>query len=194
MGNQQHNAQLIEAMGAHFVRKPERFGATVRRAAAGVVIATGAWAAITFDDNATWPETYDWANTYTTAPFPGGPYPFWAVANPTRLTIPAPASMEMGNLAGEYIVTGHLYWQSNVAGFRQIAIKVTRPPAVAVFVAIDAGHSLGAQENTPQSIARKLWLNPGDYVELFGRQTSGGNLAPLSYDEFGNYFTIGMIR
>ena len=186
---QNTNTVLVDSLRSYFAGKPERWGATIFRTT-DQAIADDTTVTLVFDENNNWPRSYDRALTYTTNWVT--PIPFWAVANPERLTIPAPATYSMGNLAGEYIIGAHVSWEALKAGDRQLILNLVRPPAAAVIIGIQQFPA--ATLPTRQSITRKAWMNPGDYVYVAVRQTSGGPLDIISAAEYSPVFTIAMAR
>lgn len=193
MKAQQHNAQLIETLAAHFVKKPERFGAVIRRSGSHQSIPDTTVTSVVFDDNNTWPATYDRALTYSTGMVAPAPYPFWAVANPERLTVPAPANYALGNLVGEYLVEFHLVWEVDAVGYRMITLYVVRiAGGGAVPIARDT--KVAHAGDVAHSARKKLWLNPGDYVFAQLWQNSGGALNAISISEYSLFFSICMLR
>jgi hypothetical protein len=89
------------------------------------------------------------------------------VTNNTRLTV---------NTSGIYIATGNIVWGSNSVGVRGAAIRKNgiawyffdiKPPCNGMITC-----------NTTSGI---FWLTAGDYLELVGYQTSGGDL-PITAD------------
>lgn len=89
---------------------------------------------------------------------------YWSSTANTRFTIPA---------AGWYQVEAAFAWAANANGSRRIYIAkngdTTNPLAVEW-----EGPVIGVTLH--QSIGTMAYLNAGDYVEIYGRQDSGGNL------------------
>jgi hypothetical protein len=83
--------------------------------------------------------------------------------NTSRITIPS-------GKAGKYLITGKLNWASNATGYRQIAIYKNGSNLSYNAYAVVNGNITGITIVSLDSLAE------GDYVELFGFQTSGGNL------------------
>lgn len=70
---------------------------------------------------------------------------------------------------GTYIVNASLYWTASATGYRAIYIYVDGS-------LVQFHTEPGAAVATVSSITYKLSLTAGQYVEIYGRQSSGGNL------------------
>jgi hypothetical protein len=81
-------------------------------------------------------------------------------ANTSRLTCRTP---------GLYAIVGHLEYAANAVGFRSAAIQLNG----AAFVGIQ---HITAATASIVSVSTQYRLVVGDYIELIGRQNSGGNL------------------
>lgn len=96
------------------------------------------------------------------------------VTNPSRLTAP---------VTGYYLVSGVIRWAGNAVGLRQAAIY--KNGAVIAF-ASTSGNALEVAVH----ISEIAYLAQGDYVELYGYQTSGGNLAAIGINSQSTHFEI----
>lgn len=83
--------------------------------------------------------------------------------NNERLTAPAD---------GYYLIGGHLLWTGNSTGRRIVEITVNG----STIVARQEIPQPGVATSTAQSIATEYYLTAGQYVELYARQDSGGDL------------------
>lgn len=97
-------------------------------------------------------------------------------SNPTRITIP-------NGLAGKWLVQGSIEWAGNATGYRWAQILLNASQVANVTMA-----STGAAPDTHQFISTILQLNAGDYVELYGTQSSGGPLNAAGPGEYGTWF------
>jgi hypothetical protein len=87
--------------------------------------------------------------------------------NNSRITIPA-------NEDGLYLITGIVSFASNATGFRTLSLfKNGGGTAEGSKALLNA---LTAAATTRVQLTTLLTLAAGDYIELFARQTSGGNL------------------
>lgn len=112
-------------------------------------IPNAAWTALTFDE-----ENRD----------DGG---MFAPASPTRITI---------NAAGWYVVSGGVELAANATGIaRYLMLSLNGPPSTGRRLAVQSG-LVSATANARIMLATALYLVPGDYVEAYAYQDSGGNL------------------
>jgi hypothetical protein len=84
--------------------------------------------------------------------------------NTSRITIPA-------GLAGKYLVQGQVNWDRSAVGGRVASIYLNGASIVPGIVTVGS-----ASEYVGCIVTSVLNLSVGDYVELYARQTSGGNL------------------
>jgi hypothetical protein len=115
-------------------------------AGAETTIANATFTAVAFSV-----EKYDTDNFHSTS------------TNTSRITIPS-------GKAGKYLITGKLNFNSNATGYRQIAIYKNGSSLSYNAFAVVNGNVTGVTIVSLDSLAE------GDYLELFGYQTSGGNL------------------
>jgi len=76
---------------------------------------------------------------------------------------------------GTYVVNARLTWAPNATGYRLIYIYLDG----ALVAAFQPGAS-SASFNTHSTIVYKLSVTAGQYIEIYGRQNSGGNLDALA--------------
>lgn len=88
-------------------------------------------------------------------------------SNPSRLTIP-------GGMAGAWRIAYSTEFASNATGLRSTFLSVNGT-AVVPDGSLRVG-AVGGSESTRLSASTDLLLSAADYVEVFVRQTSGGNL------------------
>lgn len=162
------NTELIRQLMAIFIPRPANFGVRVYRDSTQS-ISNAAWEAIEFNT-----ERWDTGitNSYTNG--------FWdSGVNAYRL---------VATHAGFYCISGHAEFDSDANGFRGIAIALGATPT---YIAMDTRDAVSTA-GTKMSIATTYWLNVGDYVRLYVRQSSAGNLDILTG---GNYSAeFGMVR
>jgi hypothetical protein len=94
-------------------------------------------------------------------------------AQPTRMTAP---------IAGRYLVTASVRWDSDTAGRRLVALNVNYPAAGWTQIARSnvSAHFAGVAAFYPeQSVQTVYKLNAGDYVQVWVAQNSG---VPLDLD------------
>jgi hypothetical protein len=130
------------------------WGAAPSPSAVGCSLTAGAETTIanaTFTAVAFSAEKYDTDNFHSTS------------TNTSRITIPS-------GKAGKYLITGKLNFNSNATGYRQIAIYKNGSSLSYNAFAVVNGNVTGVTIVSLDSLAE------GDYLELFGYQTSGGNL------------------
>jgi len=110
-------------------------------------LANSTWTAITMNS-----ETYDTDGFHSTS------------TNTSRVTIPA-------GLGGYYLAIGNLQFTANATSWRGIGIYKNGSEVVGAYTDY-AGGTLG----TVKIISDVMNLVATDYIELYGRQNSGGNL------------------
>jgi len=198
MGIIKHNSALVDAMAAEFVRKPERFGCCVRRTAV-LSVPDDTWTAVPFNTSAAWPGVYDWALRHTSA-WPT-PYRFWAAGTPTVLKVPNPADGQLGRLNGEYMAFGNVIFgrPGVTAGIAAIAIQITRVGPVTNYISrqtvpMHTWNRGGVVTGPALTIARKIWLQPDDELQLHLYQSSGGAVDALSLTDESMYFGLNLMR
>ena len=76
---------------------------------------------------------------------------------------------------GTYVPMGCVRWANNSTGLRSVLIKVNNTTFYS------SPKQLAVAEEHPIETSRKIALTAGDYVEIFGYQTSGGALNALSH-------------
>lgn len=86
--------------------------------------------------------------------------------NNTRVTIPA-------GLGGRYLVIGRLSWNTNGTGYRSATIVKNGSVTNTLAQATQPGM---ASQGTVVNVAEVVTLAAGDYIELWGKQNSGGAL------------------
>ncbi len=110
-------------------------------------IATGTFTAITMNS-----ETYDTDGFHST------------VTNTSRITIPS-------GKAGYYLFIANQAFAANATSWRAIVLRKNNSEFVSSYT-----DYAGGTTGTVQTISNIINLAEGDYVELFSRQNSGGNL------------------
>jgi len=85
-------------------------------------------------------------------------------------------------IAGVYGITAQLTFASNATGLRLIGIAVNLAGVPGAFTAIVNAQQFPAHPSSDSgvNIAATCYLNVGDYIEMFARQTSGGALNVLT--------------
>lgn len=96
--------------------------------------------------------------------------------NPTRLTC---------QKAGTYIVTGQVSFAANATGNRDTLLRVNGTDYVGMLRLPAA-----ASGSTSVPVTAIATLNANDYIELCGRQYSGGSLDLYYANSISNYLTI----
>ncbi len=143
------------------VHKNMDIGARVYNDAA-IDIVTATTTALTFNQ-----ERYDTDTIHSTS------------SNTDRLT---------AKTAGKYIITGHIRWEDNAAGFRVLLITLNDTTDIA---------SVNKQKadvlSPDMSIATIYELAANDYVTLEVHQNTGGNLEVLSVGNFSPEFAMQKI-
>lgn len=99
----------------------------------------------------------------------------WSAGSPTRLTVP---------VAGKYLLGATIEWANATTGNRLCAMRVNGTSAIA-----SAGGT-GMLRINLQTITN---LSQNDYVELAGRQESGGNLDCIVSTDYAPEFWIQRI-
>jgi hypothetical protein len=110
-------------------------------------LANSTWTAITMNS-----ETYDTDGFHSTS------------TNTSRITIPT-------GLGGYYLAIGNLAFAANATSWRGIGIYKNGSEVVGAYT-----DYAGGTTGTVQIISDIMNLVAGDYIELYGRQNSGGNL------------------
>jgi DNA-binding beta-propeller fold protein YncE len=100
--------------------------------------------------------------------------------NNTRCTVPT-------GLGGIYLVTGYITYDSNATGARYVVL--TKNGGIDAYSVIDASGSGETMFVTSQIIA----LAAGDFIELKGIQTSGGNLGIKGGQVFYSGLSLALI-
>ena len=100
--------------------------------------------------------------------------------NNTRLTVPA-------GLGGNYAVTGTINFIGNATGVRYVVVK--KNGNIFYYTVINNAGTVECMFQATQVIP----LDAGDYVELFGIQTSGGSLNVNGGQTFYTNFSIALI-
>lgn len=83
------------------------------------------------------------------------------------------------NTAGVYVITGHIRWASNTAGYRDVYFRLNATTIIA-----RSHQNPVTGDVTTQSLATVYRVNVGDYIQMIVVQTSGGN---LDIQSAGNY-------
>lgn len=109
--------------------------------------------------------------TLTAIPFDTEEYDasgLWVIGSPTRITV---------TQAGFYLVQGQVNFAASAAGYRQATIKrnADAKPRVASLSGVPNIGAFGMYI----PVEGLTYLDAGDFVELCGAQTSGGNLAAV---------------
>lgn len=92
--------------------------------------------------------------------------------NPSRIVI---------RTAGKYEFSGQILWTGNATGSRGLQIRKNaagNPASGVALLTVEVGTAGAAGTSVVMPTLEEDFV-AGDYVELFGRQTSGGNLATL---------------
>jgi len=96
--------------------------------------------------------------------------------NNTRLTIPS-------GKGGYYFIGATVGWNDNGTGVREHKIYLNGA-AYSPIRAYTSVWNAGSGKETVAYIATILSLSAGDYIEVYGRQTSGGNLSATTVGNF----------
>ena len=108
-------------------------------------------------------------------------------AKPTRMTAP---------VAGRYLITASVRWDSNTNGRRVIALNVNYPAAGWAQIARSSvsGHWSTTPAFYPEQTAQTVYkLNAGDYVEVWAAQDSGSTLNLMTNVDNGVTFSMQWI-
>jgi len=188
------NQGLIDTLYGLFAQKPERFGCRAEGEARITTVSPSTWTAVQFDSIVgNFPEVYDRAAIYS-ASLSGGPYPIHqGVANPTRLLVPDPANREMGNLGGIYQLEAAIAFEADSVGDREIQIRITRKAGGTVIVAHNAKPA-HASKDTFIETSTTVWMNPGDYAEVYAWHDASGLLELTPYANYTNIFCMTLLR
>ena len=163
------NTELLRLLNAHYIRLPANLGVRVYSKQAQA-IGNAAWEAIDFDS-----ERWDTGITNT---YEDG---FWdGFVSQQRLTAVK---------AGFYVMSGHIEFASDPNGFRGIGIGFGAAP---VYIARDLRDAVATTVTMMSISTDPYWLNEGEYVRLFVRQSSAGNLNVNSATAYSPEF--GMVR
>jgi len=100
--------------------------------------------------------------------------------NNTRLTVPT-------GLGGNYAVTGTITFTGNATGARYVVVK--KNGNIFFYTVLNNNGTVEMMSQATQVIP----LAAGDYVELFGIQTSGGSLNVSGGQTFYTNFSIALI-
>lgn len=103
------------------------------------------------------------------------------VTDNTRITV---------TVAGKYAVSAGLDFAANALGLRRIMIKVGGNSVREVVIPASSATII---QNVNLSLAN-LNLAALDYVEVFGYQTSGGDLNVLAGSAVGSWFDVSLIE
>ncbi len=125
-----------------------------------LTVATGTNVALTFDS-----ERADNDNLHSTT------------SNTSRLTAAR---------AGLYLITGSVEWAANATGIRMAAIRLNGTTLLATTQTPPCTGGV----DTAQVVSTLYQLAAGDYVELIGYQTSGGNLNVVQYQQSSPEFSM----
>jgi len=124
-------------------------------------------------------------NTHTTLAFNSVRYDTGGMYDPdnsSRLTC---------QVAGLYLITGHVAFEANANGHRRVYILATPAGGSSAYIAIaDTPAQDGA---ATLSVATAWYMEPGDYVQLQVRQTSGRALAMVAVEAYSPEFTMTRI-
>ena len=80
------------------------------------------------------------------------------------------------NAAGLYVVEATLGFAANATGFRRLDLR--KNGGATPFAAVS--HAAAPTLSTGVSVTAEVQLSVGDYIEMFGTQTSGGALASVA--------------
>ncbi len=97
--------------------------------------------------------------------------------NTGRLTVPSGGG-------GFYMIGGCIEFAANATGLRGIQIRLNG----STIIAIHEAPSIGAGSDHPVAVATTYQLAAGDYVELMGKQSSGGSLNMLATSAYSPEF------
>lgn len=106
---------------------------------------------------------------------------FWAVGNPTRLTVPL-------GLGGQYVISGEIDWASSATGPRELTLRKNGTTTLANLIGpAEAGGTCA------QNIVTVAPLVAGDYIELLGNQGSGGSLNTSTQANYSPTLTMSFL-
>lgn len=95
-------------------------------------------------------------------------------------------------VAGLYAITGHVEWAANVTGYRLIRLRLNGNNAQIVAEELDQAVTVAAIPHR-MSVATEYRLVVGDYVELIGEQSSGGNLNIVASARYSPEFAFAWL-
>ena len=87
------------------------------------------------------------------------------------------------NAAGLYLVTATLGFAANATGFRRLDLR--KNGSATPFATVS--HAAAPTLSSSVSISEFVQLSVGDYIEMFGTQTSGGALASVAGADWTNF-------
>lgn len=155
--------KIFASIKSYFKNFDQAIGCKLEKGAAQT-LTTGSATAITFGASDT--EVFDTNNFHSTT------------ANPSRITVPP-------GLAGKYVVTAAIGFAANTTGFRYCAIYKNG--------VLDASTRVGATtislSSTLVTASTVLSLAAGDYVEMYGFQSSGADLTVAA----GTYTSLSVV-
>lgn len=103
---------------------------------------------------------------------------FWAVGNPTRLTVP-------GTLAGQFIIIAEVQWANSATGYRELTI---RKNGATILANLQGPAEAGG--TCEQILTCLATLVAGDYIELLVNQLSGGSLNTATVASYAPNFSM----
>jgi hypothetical protein len=106
---------------------------------------------------------------------------------------PDASSLLTCQVAGLYLITGHVVFGQHANGYREVYIRLIPASGSAAHIAVASAQPLGTKTPTPLSVATAWYMEPGDYVQLQVRQNSGGALAVLAEGAYSPEFTMTRI-
>ena len=99
------------------------------------------------------------------------------VTNTSRLTVPSGG-------AGLFLIGGCIEFAANATGLRGVQIRLNG----STIIAIQEAPSVGAGSAHPIAVTTAYQLADGDYLELMGKQSSGGSLNMLATTNYSPEF------
>lgn len=95
--------------------------------------------------------------------------------NPSRITIPT-------GKGGKYLIIGLITWDSEASGIRRITITKNGAPGVGTTIELYQCNPVGSNE-TPVRASKVVELVAGDYIEMYGYTSSGGDINAMAGTE-----------
>ena len=93
-------------------------------------------------------------------------------------------------IPGKYIIGGHVRWQANSTGYRELRIRVNAATAITW----TRTQALSGALNTMHVLTTCYFMTAGSYAELMAYQNSGGNLTVQVAGDYSPEFWAVLAR